>query len=107
MIPKIDVKIDYRMLAAAGVILAGYFYLAKKALDKAGDTGKEVAVAVGDALNITKDTNLAARATAAIGEAFTGEKGWTIGGAIYDATHEDESAEARHLGGPSGAEGGW
>lgn len=107
MIPKIDVKVDWRLLAVAGVILTGYVFVVKKAIEKGGEVGGDVADAVGDALNITKKTNLAARATAAIGGAVTGEEGWTIGGAIYDATHEDESAEASHLGGASGAVGGW
>ena len=92
MIPKIDIKVDWRLFAVGGVILGGYLYLGKKALDKAGDTGKKVAIAVGEAVDITSDTNLAARATAAIGEAVTGEEGWTIGGAIYDWTHDEPAS---------------
>ena len=102
MIPSVDVDLDYRFVLAGGLLLAGYLYLGKKALEKGAEVGGDVADAVGDALNITKGTNLAARAVAAIGEAVTGEEGWTPGGQVYGWTHDEEIEAADH-----GAAGEW
>ena len=86
MIPKLDIKADWKLLAVAGGVLGGYFYLAKKAAGVAGDA----AAAVGAALDPTSPDNLAASAVAAVGEAVTGEEDWTPGGALYDLGHSVE-----------------
>ena len=84
MIPKIDVKVDWRLFAVGGVFVVGYFFVMKKAVAAAGS-------AVGAALDPTSPDNLAAASVAAVGEAVTGEEGWTPGGALYDLGHSAEA----------------
>lgn len=86
MIPNINVKADWKLLGVAGLILGGYFYMMNKAAGVAGDA----AAVVGGALDPTSPDNLAAAGVAAVGEAVTGEEGWTPGGALYDIGHSVE-----------------
>ena len=83
LMPKVAVKVDWRLLAVAGVILTGYFFVLKKGVGAVGDA----AAAVGGALDPTSPDNLAAASVAALGEAITGEEGWTPGAAVYDWGH--------------------
>lgn len=94
MTPTVDLKADWRLLAVAGVLLAGYVYVLKKAAAAAGDLAHDVAAA----LDPTSPDNLAASSVAAVGEAVTGEEGWTPGGALYDWTHDDETNEPNAAG---------
>jgi hypothetical protein len=66
-------------LTAGGVVV---YHLAKR---EAG----EAAEAVGRAVDPTSPDNVFAAGTDAVGRAVTGEDGWTLGGAIYDWTHDD------------------
>jgi hypothetical protein len=45
------------------------------------------AKAAGAAINPTDRDNLAYRGVNAVGEAVSGERGWTLGGWLYDVTH--------------------
>lgn len=75
------------VLVAIGAVTIGAVYLAKKASDGLADGVKTVgdaAQVVGGWLNPTKDTNLAYRGVNSLGEAITGDKHFTLGGAIYD-----------------------
>jgi ABC-type uncharacterized transport system permease subunit len=45
--------------------------------------------AVGQAVNPVSDKNLAYQGVNAVGSAITGDKAWTLGGAIYDLFHAD------------------
>lgn len=73
-------------IAVAGALAVGLlgWLLARK--------GKAAAAAVGAAVNPTSRDNLAYRGVNAVGEAVTGERGWTLGGWLYDWTHPEESA---------------
>jgi hypothetical protein len=44
--------------------------------------------AIGDALNPASDKNLAYTGVNAVGAAVTGDKDFTLGGAVYEATHD-------------------
>ena len=58
---------------------------------KAVNAGAAVAAKVGDVLatdlNPASSDNIINRGVSAIGEAVTGQQGWSLGSAIYDATH--------------------
>lgn len=75
-------------VAVAGALAVGLlgWFLARK--------GKAAAAALGEAVNPTDRDNLAYRGVNALGEALTGEGGWTLGGWFYDWTHPEESAPA-------------
>jgi hypothetical protein len=78
--------------AVVTVIAGVALYLVAK---KLGGAAADAAQAVGDAVNPTKDTNLAYRATNAVGSALTGDDSFSLGGWFYDITHPGEAASIR------------
>lgn len=78
---------------AVVTIIAGVaIYLVAK---KLGGAAADAAQAVGDAINPTKDTNLAYRGTNAIGAAITGDDSFSLGSWIYDVLHPGEAEAIR------------
>lgn len=82
-------KLETKLLIAAGAGLA-LFWLARRA-------GAAVADTFATSLNPASDQNLAYRSVNAIGETVSGEADWTLGGAIYDATHKDDIEHATEI----------
>lgn len=96
---------EWAKLAMAGVAL----YVAWKIYDAAShpaETGAAIgAGAVGAAVGVAKGAGGAVVGAFkgageaingginSVGEAVTGEKGWTLGGAIYDMLHKDKEPE--------------
>lgn len=75
---NLKVNIDGVMVLAV-LAAAGAVYLHSKA------------AAIKTAVDPTSHDNLANRAVNGIGEAITGDEHWTLGGAIYDLTHDEVS----------------
>lgn len=69
------------ILAGGAVALAGavVYFGAKKA--------GELAAKVGESVNPADSDNIVNRAVTGIGEAITGDKGFSLGSFIYDLTH--------------------
>lgn len=72
---------------AAGAVAAVLFYLLLK------NEAKEAAVAVGDAINPVNPNNIFYGGVSAVGEVISGEKGWTLGGWIYEVTHSPDQEQ--------------
>ncbi|MEY8198688.1 MAG: hypothetical protein RPS47_05565 [Colwellia sp.] len=71
------------VVAAVGVVGAvGVWYAKNQASEAAG--------VVGDALNPVNDGNIFNRAVLAVGRKITGNKTWSLGGWLYDITHDSE-----------------
>ena len=73
--------------AAAYVIYTGW-----KTANKAGDQIAAAATKVGGWINPASDQNLAYQSVNAVGGYFSDDKGWTLGGAIYDVSHPGPAA---------------
>lgn len=78
---------------AVVTVIAGVaiYFVAKKI----GGAAADAAQAVGDAINPTKDTNLAYRGVNAIGAAVSGDDSFSLGSWIYDITHPGEAEAIR------------
>lgn len=82
------------VLALAGVAVAGLvLWKASKAASAAADV---VADVVTHDLNPADSGNVVNRQVEALGRSITGQQGWTLGGAIYDATHTDQADPTRN-----------
>ena len=81
----------YGVVALIGV--AAVYFIGKKLLGGAGDAAR----AVGDAVNPTSDKNLAYRGVNAVGATITGDDSFSLGGWLYDLTHDeyDPNADVR------------
>lgn len=87
----------------AAIAVAGYvIYKAVGTADAAGKAVSTAAATVGGWVNPTSDKNLAYSGVNAIGGAISGEKDWSLGGAIYDWTHTGQSAYVDALVNPTG-----
>jgi hypothetical protein len=67
-------------ITAAGIVV--YMLLKEEAAAVVG--------AVGDAIDPTNPNNIFHSGVNAVGENISGQKGWSLGGWIYDITHEQE-----------------
>lgn len=109
------------VLALAGIGLAGVvaWKLYSTGRDLANGAG-EVLDAAGDVLthelNPASADNVVNQGVTAIGQSITGKADWTLGGAIFDATHADPTDPTRNTIGdsianaitaPGRALGGW
>ena len=65
--------------AVAIVGVVGIWYAKKQAAAALG--------VAGDAINPVNDGNIFNQGVLAVGRKLTGNNSWTLGGAIYDATH--------------------
>lgn len=75
-------KTDLVVMGGIALGVAGLGYLAYRRLAGAIDSG---------ALDPTNRNNVAYSGVNKVGEALTGEKGWSLGGWIYDITHQEET----------------
>lgn len=75
--------LDWRAVAVVGglVVLAA-IYSRQQLSSAAGD--------IASAINPTNPENVFSEAVNATGEAVTGQPGWTIGGAVYDAGRDPD-----------------
>lgn len=82
------------VLALAGVAVAGVLAW------RAYTTGREVAELAGEViardLNPASSDNLVNRAVTGVGATLTGDPNWTLGGAIFDLTHNDPDDPSRN-----------
>lgn len=69
------------IVTLAMVALLAYLFIKSEA--------KAAAVAVGEAVNPVSPNNLAYKGVTAMGTVFTGNKDFTLGGWIYDLTHDE------------------
>lgn len=71
-------------LTAGGVLAV----VAVAALAMLWTQRRRISAAVADAVDPTSRTNLAYSGVNAVGEAVTGQADWSLGVAVYDATHD-------------------
>ncbi len=72
------------VVAAVGVVGAlGVWYAKNQAIKAAG--------VVGDAINPVNDGNIFNQGVLAVGRKITGNNAWSLGGWIYDITHDREN----------------
>ncbi len=70
------------LAVALGVMGAGFVvYSANKA--------KQSVIDVGQSINPVNDGNIFNQGVLSVGRAITGKDNWTLGGWIYDITHDD------------------
>lgn len=82
MIPvAASIQVNWKTVAAVAVVGALVIWYTRKSVG-------EVAAAV----NPVSPDNIFNKAVTATGAAVTGQKDWTLGGALYDATHTDGKA---------------
>lgn len=77
---------DMMVKLALGVAVLGIGYFA---FIKVKKTAGAAAAAAVDAVNPASSNNLVNRGVTAVGSAISGDSGWTLGGWIYDITHDD------------------
>ena len=84
------------MNSKVGAVLAvglvgglGLYFLGRKASETVGD--------VLEAVNPNSQENLINRGVSAIGQTITGKPYWSLGGAIYDATHGSVEYQAKRI----------
>lgn len=81
----VNVRVDGLMVVAVvGIVIAGVIYFNRKAISQAVSNAADEAAAK---VNPFDERNIANSSVNSIGEYFTGQTGWTLGGAIYDWTH--------------------
>lgn len=73
---RADVQLAVIVAAGVAIVLA---------MSKAGAIAQRLAT---HELNPASSDNLANRAVEAVGQGITGDPHWTLGGAVYDATHD-------------------
>jgi len=78
----LDSKSGMVVAGIAALAVVGYF-----AAKKTAAVAQAAASDVGNAVNPVNQDNVFHAGTNAVGEAVTGEKGWTLGGQIYDWLH--------------------
>lgn len=82
------------VLALAGLAVAGLVAW------RVYSTGRQVAELAGDViardLNPASADNLVNRAVSNVGASLTGDPNWTLGGAIFDLTHNDPDDPSRN-----------
>ena len=69
--------------------------------------GRKIIQNVPAALNPASDKNLAYTGVNAVGQTVSGDDSWTLGGWIYDITHDDPLAQEPVFRGSGGATGSW
>ena len=74
---------DKQILMFLGAGALAFLYLKNQA-------GEAVA-AVGNAVNPVNPENVFNQGVLSVGQALTGDKSWTLGGWIYEITHDSES----------------
>jgi hypothetical protein len=82
------------VLAVAGLAVGGL--LAWRLYHQAGDLVQAGADLVRKDLNPASSDNVVNRALEQLGQAVTGEEGWTLGGQVFDWTHTDETDPGRN-----------
>lgn len=68
---------------------AGLLVIAYVLLKKAGGTAAAVADKVGAAINPASPENIVNQGVTSAGRAISGNDSWTLGGWLYDITHDD------------------
>ena len=79
--------------AIAGVAFVAWRLV--KGAQQAGQAVSDALPAIGRAVNPTSDENLAYRGVNAVGGAVAGDRNWTLGGWLYDITHDPIDLNAR------------
>lgn len=70
------------VLAVAGIVVLGLVWWNRKAIGEAVGSAAQL-------VNPASDQNLAYRGVNGVGQYVSGDESWSLGGAIYDATHND------------------